>query len=144
MARPAVAMAHCDKCKLTSPLGPDYQAWKCPICGGAKSEPKKSKYNNQRVEDDGYKFDSKKEWMRYRELKQMEAACLIIELQVHPRFPIPGKRHYVADFSYRQRETGKLVVEDVKSDFTRKFPMYRLKKAQMLELHGIEIVEIIK
>ena len=38
---------------------------------------------------------------------------------------------------------GKLVVEDVKSEWTAKLPMYRLKKRWMKAEYGIDITEIL-
>lgn len=48
---------------------------------------------------------------------------------------------YVADFQYIETETGKTVVEDVKSEITRKLAIYRLKKKLMRQIHGIIIKE---
>lgn len=48
---------------------------------------------------------------------------------------------YVADFTYIDSE-GELVVEDVKSEITRKDPVYRIKKKQMAEKFGLIITEV--
>lgn len=81
-----------------------------------------SKYNNQRVTEDGYTFDSKAEWRRYRELKVLVVAGEITDLEIHPvyelqpKFTRKGKTiraiKYEADFRYRER--GVIVLEDVK------------------------------
>ncbi|MDP3105355.1 MAG: DUF1064 domain-containing protein [Candidatus Methanoperedens sp.] len=42
----------------------------------------KSKYNNHKVEIDGYKFDSKKEGSRYLILRQMQKEGEIANLKV--------------------------------------------------------------
>ena len=47
---------------------------------------------------------------------------------------------YIADFTYE--ELGGVVVEDVKSEFTRKDPVYRLKNKLMKACHGIDIREV--
>jgi hypothetical protein len=47
---------------------------------------------------------------------------------------------YVADFTYMR--DGKMVVEDVKSDATRKNRAYIQKRKQMLDKHGITVKEI--
>jgi hypothetical protein len=74
----------------------------------------------------------------------MQEAGEISELETQKRFGIfVGDQRicaYVADFVY-QRD-GKQVVEDVKSDFTRKNPVYRLKKKLLKATLGIEIIEI--
>lgn len=47
---------------------------------------------------------------------------------------------YCADFVYVRHN--RLIVEDVKSAFTARLPVYRLKKKMMLAIHGIEIQEV--
>jgi hypothetical protein len=96
---------------------------------------------------DGIQFDSAKEAKRYGELKirlklgeigllQRQVKYLIIEGNKTER-----KCEYVADFVYYESKTGKLIVEDVKSSFTRKLPVYIMKRKLMLEKYGIEILE---
>jgi hypothetical protein len=46
----------------------------------------------------------------------------------------------VADFTYMR--DGKLLVEDVKSEATRKNRTYIQKRKQMLDKHGITVKEI--
>jgi hypothetical protein len=105
----------------------------------------KSKYRAVRTKIDGIAFDSKKEARRYLELKLLEKAHQIENLQCQVRFPIVKKSKYgkelvyVADFTYL--EDGKLVVEDTKSSITKKNPVYRLKRRLMQEVHGITIRE---
>jgi dsDNA-binding SOS-regulon protein len=64
-----------------------------------------SKYGAVRTEVDGISFASKKEARRYSELKLLERAGEIADLQLQPRFPLTvnGVRvcTYVADFQYR-------------------------------------------
>lgn len=50
--------------------------------------------------------------------------------------------YYTADFTYLTLD-GELVVEDVKSEYTRKEPDYILRRALMLHVHGIKIKEIL-
>jgi hypothetical protein len=104
---------------------------------------KRSKYRNQRCEVDGVTFDSRKEAARWVELKAMESAGAIAALRRQVRIPIVvrGVRVcvYVADFVYVL--AGRRVVEDVKSAFTRKLPVYRLKK-KLLAALGVEIQEV--
>jgi hypothetical protein len=47
---------------------------------------------------------------------------------------------YRGDFRYRHN--GVTVLEDVKSAFTAKIPVYRLKKKLVKALYGIDIVEV--
>lgn len=101
-----------------------------------------NKYHNKKVEVDGYIFDSRKEARRYRELKLLERAGEIDNLQLQVPFIL--FKHsmygrvvkYVADFVYI--ENGQTVVEDVKGFKTG---VYKLKKRIMAELFGIVIKE---
>lgn len=105
-----------------------------------------SKYLNKKVIIDGHKFDSKKESLRYLELKQLEASGEIKLLKMqYPIILFEKSKYgraikYVADFTYIK--DGQLVVEDVKSAFTRKNPVYRLKKRIVAEKYDIEIQEV--
>ena len=111
------------------------------------------KYHNIKTEIDGIKFDSKKESSRYKELKLLERAGLIRDLELQPAFLLlPGfkkngytfrKTEYIADFKYFDIEKGKWVVEDVKSEITRKDKVYRLKKKLFeYKYKDLEITEI--
>jgi hypothetical protein len=105
-----------------------------------KEEPKKNKYNAKKVEVDGIVFDSKKEANRYRELKLLQQVGDIKELKLQVPFILGEKIKYIADFTYYDRN-GKFIIEDTKSNFTKKLPIYILKKKLMLSVHGIVIKE---
>ena len=103
---------------------------------------KKSKYGNEKTENNGIKFDSKKEARRYMELRQLETMGKISDLKLQHTFTLQeafttenGERiqaiRYIADFTYM--EDGKFVVEDVKSPATRSNPVYRMKNKMMAE-----------
>jgi hypothetical protein len=107
---------------------------------------------NVKHQVDGHNFDSKKEAGRYHDLKLLQMAGEIRYLEVHPVFPIDvnGKRicTYEADFRYELRGRStygatewKVIVEDVKSDYTRTLPVYRLKNKLMEAVYGIAITE---
>ena len=102
----------------------------------------RSKYGNKKTVVDGITFDSKKEAARYQELKLMEKAGVIIDLQLQPPFPIAinGEKicTYKADFAYKVKAGGE-VVEDVKGVRT---PIYNLKKKLVKACHGVEITEV--
>lgn len=87
------------------------------------------------------KFDSKSEFKRYMDLHFMESFGEISELRVQVRFPIEVNGHhictYVADFCYKNKH-GEDVVEDRKGFRT---DVFKLKKALMLAVHGINVVE---
>lgn len=103
-----------------------------------------NKYRNVRVEHEGIRFDSKKEQRRWAELKLMERAGLITDLGRQKRFNLAVNGvlvcAYIADHVYT--ENGEEVVEDVKSAFTRKNPVYVLKRKLMKACLGIDIKEV--
>lgn len=112
------------------------------------------KYGNKKVMIDGIKFDSQKEARRYQELKLLERAGKIKDLEIQPKFSLvkgvkfrgdkrakPDLR-YFADFAYTDMETGGRVVEDVKSVATKESTVYKMKRHMMLAIHGIEVKEV--
>ena len=95
---------------------------------------KRLKYGNKKTRIGSMEFDSKKEANRFQELKLLERSGLISDLKTQVKFSIVPKaggnkreRFYIADFTYC--EGGKKILEDVKSEITRKNPVYTLKKA---------------
>lgn len=121
---------------------------------------RKNKYNARKVKVDGIVFDSRKEADRWRELKLLERAGKITELQRQVKFTlIPTQRKfcgeidkngrfkkgkvierkcsYYADFVYMQN--GKQIVEDAKGKRTDE---YVIKRKLMLFLEGIRIQEV--
>lgn len=109
-----------------------------------KDKPKASKYGNKKTVVDGILWDSLKEAQRYGDLKLVAKVGHITELRWKERFEIiiGGMKvcSYISDFSYIR--DGRKVVEDVKSEATKRKESYRLKKKLMLAVHGIEIIEI--
>lgn len=101
------------------------------------------KYGNKKTVVDGFTFDSKMEAERYKELRLLERAGEILELERQVRFELRVNKHpicsYIADFTYRRPNMRALVVEDVKGVRTRD---YIIKKKLMLAIHGIEISEV--
>lgn len=111
----------------------------------AENQPSKPrKYRNNPVEHQGMRFDSQKEFQRYLDLVVLERAGEIRNLFVHPKYEFwhNGIKigSYKPDFTYT--ENGTLVVEDVKSEATKKERSYRRTKLMMKAFHGIEIKEI--
>lgn len=93
-----------------------------------------SKYNNKKTIVDNIKFDSKSEANRYIELKMLEKARKISDLELQPKFILQEKYinnkgekiraiTYKADFCYL--EGNKIVVEDVKGVETKEFKIKR-------------------
>ncbi|MBM0046858.1 DUF1064 domain-containing protein [Anaerococcus sp. mt242] len=109
-----------------------------------------NKYGNKKVVVDGHKFDSQKEARRYGELKLMERAGVIKDLELQPKFElIPTirtetetlrKTVYKADFKYFDVKADHEVVEDVKGFKT---DVYKLKKKILLHKYkGIDFREV--
>lgn len=107
-----------------------------------------NKYNSRKVETKDGKFDSKAEFERWKQLKQMQKDGEIHQLKRQVKFElIPAQKingktieracSYIADFTYYYK--GSFVVEDVKG---HKTPVYNIKKKLMLERHGIRIQEV--
>jgi hypothetical protein len=112
---------------------------------------KSAKYRNTKCEHEGIKFDSQRERSHWFHLIQQQAAGLISDLRLQVPFVLTERKQrddgtweraskYVADFTYMR--DGKLVVEDVKSEATRKNRAYIQKRKQMLDKHGISVKEI--
>lgn len=101
-----------------------------------------SKYNAKKTVVDDIKFDSKREAERYCELKLLEKAKEIRNLELQPRFLLQnkfkdkqGNTHrkieYVADFLYIDKDD-KAIVEDVKGVLT---DVYKIKKKMFLKIY---------
>lgn len=126
---------------------------------------KKSKYHSIATFIDGIEFDSRKEARRYQELKLLEKAGKISNLEmqvpfelipaqyeecdeVYTKGPRKGERKvgaciekavtYRADFVYKDKN-GNTVVEDTKGVKTKD---YVIKRKLMLYVHKIRIKEI--
>jgi hypothetical protein len=101
-----------------------------------------NKYRNEPVTVDGHRFQSKREARRYAELKTLEKAGTISNLELQPRFPISVNGvhvcAYYADFCYVDSQ-GRRIVEDAKG---LKTPVYRLKKRLVEALYEIVIQEV--
>ncbi|MGA6135921.1 DUF1064 domain-containing protein [Acinetobacter dispersus] len=114
---------------------------------------KLNKFNAQKVELDGMTFDSKKEHRRYIELKAMQQRGEITNLKHHTKFELAPKTklegekrtkpalRYFADFTY-YNAVGQYIVEDVKSEATRKKDSYRNKKHLMKTVLNIDVQEV--
>lgn len=107
---------------------------------------KKTKYNNKITELDGIKFHSRKESVRYSQLKLYEKGGLIKDLRLQvayeliPKLEINGKTEraikYIADFVYTDTVNNKEIVEDVKGMIT---DVFKLKYRLMKQIHNIDI-----
>ena len=123
------------------------------------------KYNNTKITIDNLTFDSRKEANRYCELRLLERAGTIKNLELQKRYELipaqyepdtitttkTGKEkivkgkcieravYYVSDFTYIDTVTGEIVVEDTKGFRTTE---YVLKRKMFLYKYGFPITEI--
>ena len=129
-----------------------------------KFKNKNKYYNCKTKSSDGIVFDSHKEASRWEQLRILERAGEITELQrqvkyeiipaqyeTYERYSKRGERlkdgerlvernaEYVADFVYTITKTGETIVEDAKGFRTKD---YILKRKLMLLVHGIRIKEV--
>lgn len=121
----------------------------CNTCfDKSKCDGKMSKYKNKKVVYKDMKFDSKKEYLRYLVLEDMQRKGEISEMKIQvpfvlvPPFELNGKKYkgirYIADFVYKK--DGKVIVEDTKGYRT---DVYKIKKKLMAYIHKIEIKEVL-
>lgn len=105
------------------------------------AKPKRSKYGNKKTIVDGLTFASARESRRWIALRLLERAGEITDLKRQQTWPLDVNGHsicrYRPDFEYRDK-AGALIVEDSKGYATDE---YKIKKALMLAIHGVEIVE---
>lgn len=103
------------------------------------------KYKNIKVEINGIAFDSKKEAKYYGILKLKEKAKLIDRFEMQVRYDIVVNNQnigfYKADFvTYKNGKVFEVI--DVKSEITKKLPVYRIKKKLIKAIYGFDILEI--
>ena len=113
----------------------------------AERSGRRRKYNNTKVEYDGRTFDSIKESERYKELRLMEQAGEIADLECQTKYPLLGLdgtkvAEYWSDFTYYDKAEGAIVIEDTKSEATRKDRTYRLKAKLFRAQYGVSIREV--
>lgn len=104
-----------------------------------------AKYGNRKTVVDGITFASAKEARRAGELKLMQRAGEITDLELQPRFKLEVNGQlvttYTADFRYRTK-AGAVVIEEVKSPATAKERSYRMAMRLLKALTGIEPVVV--
>lgn len=107
---------------------------------------KPSKFQSEKVEIDGYLFDSKREAIRYNQLKLRRLAGEIDHLTPHQVFDLEVNGikvgRYTADFTYIENagpNKDLLIVEDVKSSGTIKTEAFRLRARLFHAVTGYQI-----
>lgn len=116
---------------------------------------KTNKYGNNKIEYDGHTFDSLKEKRRYAELKLMERAGAIDELELQKEFELIPAQYdengkcieravkYKADFYYYDFEKNEMIAEDVKGyKGGGAYAVFTIKRKLMLQKYGLQIKEV--
>lgn len=100
------------------------------------------KYNAKATVVDGIKFPSRREANRYGELKLLERAGEIAQLEMQIRFPLKIDGFlvatYVLDFRYYDNVKNEIIHEECKGFKT---DVYQIKKKLMRAIYGIELME---
>lgn len=109
-----------------------------------------TKYGNNVIQTEDGKFDSQREYTRWCELKLLQRAGEISDLQRQVKFELIPTQYdpvtkkvverncvYIADFVYT--ENGKTVVEDAKGMRTKE---YTIKRKLLLKERGLRIKEV--
>ena len=109
-----------------------------------KTRRSNNKYFAKKTLAFGLKFDSKWEAERYGQLKAMERAGVVDQLERQVKYELKVNDvkicNYIADFTYLLIEedgSSRYVVEDAKGVLT---PEFKLKKKLMLAIHKIDIL----
>lgn len=136
----------------------------CPLFSPTREKQKTNKYQAQKCEFNGEKFDSKKELAHYLELRLLERSGEITDLKRQVKFElIPTQREpdtvgkrggvikgkiiehavsYIADFVYKDKQ-GNTVVEDTKGyKEGGAYNVFTIKRKLMLWRYGIQIKEV--
>ena len=114
---------------------------------------RRSKFFSKKVVVEGITFDSKKESQIYLNLKEQQEKGIIKDLELQKEYVLQDKFKlnnktrreikYCADFVYYDTRDKKTHVIDVKSPYTAKDKVYRIKKKMFEYRYGIELEEII-
>ena len=117
-------------------------------------EKKSGKVPHTKIKVGDIEFDSIAEHDRYIELLLMQKAGVISDLECHPSYEIIPKQEtpagklnfrnviYTPDFRYKK--DGEVIVEEVKSEFTRKEKDYVLRRKMLYFTQGVYVEEIIR
>lgn len=100
----------------------------------------RNKYGAKKTTIDNIVFDSMKEARRYEQLKILQNAGKISELELQPSYAIVLNDHKVCvvklDFEYLDHATGQYITEDAKGLDT---PVSKLKRKLVMAVHGVDV-----
>jgi hypothetical protein len=111
-----------------------------------------SKYHNRKTEVDGIVFDSQKEALYYQELKLLQRAGEVVNIELQPKFELippyvndAGNKiratYYRADFKVEYKD-GHIEIIDIKPSASFKTKEYRLKKKMFEYKYSMVIKEV--
>lgn len=101
---------------------------------------RRHKYNASPTVVDNIRFASKAEAKHYVDLRNLQRAGKVTDLELQPRYDIEinGERcgYYLADFRYFDKEEDAEVVIDVKGHDTS---LSKLKRKLVKAIHGVDV-----
>lgn len=112
-----------------------------------------TKYRNKKIVTPDGKFDSRKEYRRFKQLKRLEEEGIISDLRRQVKYQLIPKQkdmngkvierecNYYADFVYISNFEHAKIVEDVKGMLIRR-PEYVIKRKLMLQIYGLRVREV--
>jgi len=112
-----------------------------------------SKYGNKCTEVDGIQFDSKAEALRYQQLKLLERAGKVRDVQTQVRYTLLDgfwsegvwvrPVTYIADFVYFDHELLQYVIEDVKGVRTQAFQLkWKLLRHKLQQSESVTMRQV--
>jgi Fe2+ transport system protein B len=128
------------------------RSWTAKLLGTGEKPKKPAKYRSKKTKVDGVTHDSGKEAERWAHLQLLEKAGTITELKrqvpfvLAPAVRLVGEKRkkpalrYFADATYVYK--GRQIIEDAKSEPTRKKEAYRIKKHLMKTVLNLDITEV--
>jgi hypothetical protein len=108
-----------------------------------KKQKRPNKFNAEPTVVDGIRFDSKKEAAYYGTLQVRKRCGEITEILIHKKFKLAVNGVHICDYEADfviTLASGKVQVLDVKGAATEGLPIFRMKKALMMAVHGIEVI----
>jgi len=110
-----------------------------------------NKYRAVAVTIDGIRFASRAEARRFENLRYLERAAQISQLEAHPTFDLlawsadgPVKVGVLTPDARYVTQDGEVVIEDVKNPATAAETSYRLRKRMFEANTGLVLTEVLK
>lgn len=121
------------------------KVWVCKSCYTRHEKEKPTECSHCHF-NDFYYFASKFEANRFAELSMLQTAGQIKDLQTQVAFPIKVNGvdicKYVADFTYKNAQTGEAIIEDTKGHEKAVTDLFKIKRKLVGALYGFDIKPI--